>query len=266
MSGESSPIALLFFRDVKRNPMGNLRVINLNHPNEYFFQVYNILDDLGLSTYAFRLYCHLVRASSLKNVDIAVRALSKDCKMSVHAITDAKRELAAAGLITWTEEKGKRGRPFHVITILDIAERNLKHCKALSSHQELNSSHQELISTRGATPYKNLQEHTKTSPLDSSLVVVVPPATAANKADKDVSPELLKEVDELLRDFYGVTYKASRNKIIKNLSPRPDLMLRVIRQYGDEIQANHRLDEHYNCAGALVRVLCDLDMGMFVPK
>ena len=37
-------------------------------------------------------------------------------------------------------------------------------------------------------------------------------------------------------------------------------------KYGDEIQANHRLDEHYNCAGALVRVLCDLDMGIFVPK
>jgi helix-turn-helix protein len=103
------------------------------------------------------------------------------------------------------------------------------------------------------------------SPLDSSPVVVVR-AAAANKAAKDRSPELLKEAHELLRDFYGVTYKASRNKIIKNLAARPDLMLRVIRQYGDEIQANHRLDEHYNCAGALVRVLCDLDMGMFVPK
>ena len=107
------------------------------------------------------------------------------------------------------------------------------------------------------------------TPSSSSSVVVVPSAAAANKAAKDRSPELLKEAkeaDELLRDFYGVTYKASRNKIIKNLAARPDLMLRVIRQYGDEIQANHRLDEHYNCAGALVRVLCDLDMGMFVPK
>ena len=41
-------------------------------------------------------------------------------------------------------------------------------------------------------------------------------------------------------------------------------MLRLIRKYGDEVQENHRLDDHYNCAGALVRVLCDLDVRIFV--
>jgi hypothetical protein len=80
----------------------------------------------------------------------------------------------------------------------------------------------------------------------------------------ELDPDLLKAAHELLRDFYGVTYRASRDRIIANLASRPDLMLRVIRQYGDEIQANHRQDDHYNCAGALVRVLCDLDMRMFV--
>ena len=117
-------------------------------------------------------------------------------------------------------------------------------------------------SQRITKPKQNQSE--EESPLDSSPVVAVRAATA-NQAAKDIAPELLKEAHELLRDFYSVAYKASRNKIIKNLSSRPDLMLRVIRQYGDEIQANHRLDEHYNCAGALVRVLCDLDMGIFVP-
>lgn len=124
-------------------------------------------------------------------------------------------------------------------------------------------------------PRKENHTYTNTTPETSSettsassspVVVVVPPAAAANKAAKDISPELLKEAHELLRDFYGVTFRGSRTRIIKNLAARPDLMLRVIRQYGDEIQANHRLDEHYNCAGALVKVLCDLDMGMFVPK
>jgi hypothetical protein len=91
-----------------------------------------------------------------------------------------------------------------------------------------------------------------------------PVAAEIKKPRLELAPDLLKAAHELLRDFYGVTYKASRDRIITNLASRPDLMLRVIRQYGDEIQANHRLDDHYNCAGALVRVLCDLDMKIFV--
>lgn len=120
-----------------------------------------------------------------------------------------------------------------------------------------NDNHSNDLSASG-TPFKVVP---------SKKAPAWPAAAKPKPADPKPSrldAQLLHEAHDLLRDFYGVTYKASRDKIITNLSSRPDLMLRVIRQYGDEIQANHRLDDHYNCAGALVRVLCDLDMRMFV--
>ena len=148
------------------------RIFNQNKPGKYFWQTANIVDDLGLSVYAFRLYCHLVRVSSMKNVDISTRALAEACKVSVHAVSDAKHELVKLKLISLKERTGQRGRPYHEITILDITQRNVEHCeRSQSSLQELYSSHEELISTpqelisyRGATPYKNIQERQGSAP------------------------------------------------------------------------------------------------------
>lgn len=137
--------------------MGNNRIVNQNRLGKYYWQTANLIDDLGLSVYAFRLYCHLVRVSSLDNVDIATRALAKSCSISIGKVCQAKTELEAAKLISITPMKGNRGRPFHIITILDIAERNIQHCQ--SSSHELNRSPHELISSRGDTPYKNNQKH-----------------------------------------------------------------------------------------------------------
>jgi hypothetical protein len=116
-------------------------------------------------------------------------------------------------------------------------------------------------SKQSSTPVKTLRQEKVTTHTRNKTK-----PSAEEIKQSQLAPELLKEVHELLRDDYGVSYKASRDKIVENLSSRPDLMLRIIRQYGDEILENHRLDDHYNCAGALVRVLCDLDVSIFINR
>jgi hypothetical protein len=116
---------------------------------KYFTMLPNVVDDLGLSVYAFRLYCHIRRVTGEDGKCWqSTETLAKASGMSVHAVVDAKRELAAANLVTITTVKRPGGgRAFHVITIRDIWERNLKHCTGLKSGQD--------DTTKGRLPTRN---------------------------------------------------------------------------------------------------------------
>lgn len=122
---------------------GNSRIFNDNKPANYFWQMANIVDDLGLSVYAFRLYSRLVRISSLHNVDVSTRALAEACKMSMGSVSNAKAELIDAGLISIAKKPSGRGEDYDEIHILDITERNVKHCatRFTSSPHELTEVH-----------------------------------------------------------------------------------------------------------------------------
>ena len=115
------------------------RIINQNRHAKYYFQVANLVDDLGLSPYAFRLYCHLVRISSLKDCKTRTRDLAEACKMSLGQVSKAKQELIEAGLISIQAEG--QGRQ-HVITIEDITPRNVAHCANITKPQASNGSPQ----------------------------------------------------------------------------------------------------------------------------
>ncbi len=122
---------------------GNSRIFNDNKPANYFWQMANMVDDIGLSVYAFRLYSRLVRISSIRNVDVSTRALAESCKMSMGSVSNAKSELIDAGLISITKKPSGRGEDYDEIHILDITARNVRHCEALfvSSPGELTESH-----------------------------------------------------------------------------------------------------------------------------
>ncbi len=194
------------------------RIFNENRLAKYYWQTANIVDDLGLSVYAFRLYAHLVRVSSLHDVDVSVRALATACRMSVGAVSNAKSELEEAGLIHVREVPGNRGRPFHEITILDIAARNVAHCQSsshelISSPHELNRSPDELISSRGDTPYKNVQKRSKKQ------------QQHARKRAKDA------DADEPIRQelrLAGVADGTMMEAIVERIKTRPD-GLQVVR-------------------------------------
>jgi hypothetical protein len=140
--------------------MARQRIFNHNRLGKYYWQTANIVDDLDLSVYAFRLYAHLVRISSISNVDVSTRALSTACKMSLGMVSDAKQELADANLISITKKPSGRRFDYDEISILDIAQRNIEHCQkrlASSPHELIESPH-ELIESQDELT-SSLSEH-----------------------------------------------------------------------------------------------------------
>ena len=119
-----------------REPMTENLIIDASE-RKYFTMLPNLIDDLGLSVYAFRLYCHIKRVTGEDGKCWqSTETLVKACRMSVHSVVDAKRELKDAKLITVKLVKRPGGgRDFHVVTIRDVWELNLKHCAGLKNNQ-----------------------------------------------------------------------------------------------------------------------------------
>lgn len=131
-------------RHETRGTMTDNLIIDNTSERKYFTMLPNLIDDLGLSVYAFRLYCHIKRVTGEDGMCWqSTERLSKACRMSVHSVVDAKKELADAKLITIKSVKRPGGgRDFHVITIRDVWGKNLNHCVAMKNDQEPTDSEQ----------------------------------------------------------------------------------------------------------------------------
>ena len=91
-------------------------------PHDYFSQIPNVVDELNLTPYAFRLYAHLRRvAGENGKCWQSTTTLSESCRMSAGSVSSAKRELEETfpPLIRVTSKMGDRGI-YHEITITDI--------------------------------------------------------------------------------------------------------------------------------------------------
>lgn len=134
--------------------MGTYQITDRGDLRKYRTEIPNIVDDLGLSVYAFRLYVHLKRvAGESGKCWQSTDTLAKSCCISKGMISKAKDELVSKRLIEITEEKLERGgRAAHHITITDIwLENFIKYTghqpEEASSHDELPSSPHELASS-----------------------------------------------------------------------------------------------------------------------
>jgi hypothetical protein len=107
--------------------MLNIKIADESSDRRYFFITPNMVDDLGLSVYAFRLYSHLKRvAGETGQCWQSARTLAKSCRMSVHAVSSAKRELVEHGLIAIQCEKTPTGgRDYHQISITNVWPKNV---------------------------------------------------------------------------------------------------------------------------------------------
>lgn len=108
--------------------MTQYKISDQNDPRKYFTQVPNIIDDMSLTVYAFRLYVHLKRVAADTGICWqSAETLSESCKMSTASISRAKQELLDRELIEISEANTPHGgRPAHNITIIDIWEENIK--------------------------------------------------------------------------------------------------------------------------------------------
>lgn len=93
----------------------------------YFTILPNMLDEMGLSPYALRLYLRLKRRAG-ENGECweNTKHLSDGCNMSKSQISRSKAELEIAGLITIKKRSLAHGHfPGHIITIVDIWKDNV---------------------------------------------------------------------------------------------------------------------------------------------
>ena len=84
--------------------------IIVNDPGErkFFIMIPFLIDDMGLSKNAVRLYLHLKRRAGENNLCFENgRNLARWCKMSTGTVSAAKKELEEAGLITVTSRLKK---------------------------------------------------------------------------------------------------------------------------------------------------------------
>ncbi len=121
-------------QDDSRNPQKNQNrqneIVDESNDRRYFTQIPNIIDDLGLSPRAFRLYVHIKRVTGESGrCWQSTRTLAEGCNMSTGSVSKAKKELAANRLIDVDAKKNKSGgKDFHSIRIADIwVENSLKY-------------------------------------------------------------------------------------------------------------------------------------------
>lgn len=101
-------------------------VIDAGDLRKYRTEIPNMVDDMGLSVYAFRLYAHLKRVAGQDGVCYqGKRKIAEVCNMSAGMVTKAKRELVDAGLIVIDAGNAAERRPDH-ITIVDIWRKNFE--------------------------------------------------------------------------------------------------------------------------------------------
>lgn len=89
------------------------RVIDNGDLRQYRTEIPNLIDDMDLSVYAFRLYVHLKRVAGATEHGVcwqSTRTLADHCGMSVGKVSQAKQELIDAGLIELTPGDKAKGK------------------------------------------------------------------------------------------------------------------------------------------------------------
>jgi len=117
---------------------------------KYWTQLPNKIDDDNLDPYEFRLYVHLKRvAGDSGRCWQNTQTLASHCRMSAGKVSQAKQALASKGLIYINTGKSDRGKPYHVITIVDIWPQNMLLYAGQGSPGEGITSPDEVISSCG---------------------------------------------------------------------------------------------------------------------
>lgn len=137
---------------------------------KYRTEIPNMVDDLGLSVYAFRLYVHFKRVTGETGTCFQSTAtIAKTCKMSAGMVTKAKTELLQAGLITLTVKKGEHGEfDSHIIEIVDIWPQNFAKYSTYSPHEQ-DRSHGDTVPSHDVnstvSPHETKKEPIKKEPI-----------------------------------------------------------------------------------------------------
>lgn len=105
---------------------------------KYRHELPNLIDDMGLSPFAYRLYGHIKRrcgASEGGECYEGTRKMAEVCKMSAGMVFKAKRELEEAGLIKIVPGNAKTNTA-DTITIVDVWAENFRRYQTCSQDEQ----------------------------------------------------------------------------------------------------------------------------------
>ena len=224
------------------------RITMQETPRSFYYQVPNLINDLGLSHVAIHLYCHYRRiAGEDGECYRSMDTLAKECGMSKATVFNARKELEKTGLIhvrSDREHQRAGGRKLHHVTVLDIWELNHQYGKGFITLEEAQSvlrlnfisTEAELHSSAGVleedpgkkTPMKN----TRINPGTTSRAEGQPSSKKKPSRKSKADPRTTHPAIQAWRQVCGVyPNKIDYPSVISVLGETPDLeVLQKVRQ------------------------------------
>lgn len=155
---------------------------------KYRIEIPNIVDDMDLSVYAFRLYAHIKRvAGEDGQCWQGSKTLATACKMSVGKVSAAKNELVDAGLIVVVPGEWNKGKSDEM-RVVDIWRKNLEtfsqNEKTFSPHEKVEGKTAETFSPHESTfsPHEPKKEPIKKEQI---IISEVEPKNGNGKDDDE---------------------------------------------------------------------------------
>lgn len=109
----------------------------------YRTELPNMVDDMGLSVYAFRLYVHLKRVAGDKGLCWqGTKTLATACRMSEGKVSAAKQELVSAGLIAIRRPHGPTNHADEIL-IRNVWPQNFAAYATPSPHEQTPSHNED---------------------------------------------------------------------------------------------------------------------------
>lgn len=185
----------------------------------YYTIIPNMIDDMGLSPFAYRLYGHYKRvAGEVGSCWQSVDTLAETCKMSRGMVSKCRQELEAAGLINVTRTDNPHGgRDYITVTVKDIWALNV--VRYASSPHEYASSQDGLASSPGElkkNTIKNNRNKQENNSMASAIEYSTPSADGKERHPSQAQDSETAAYLEYVSLLYGVELTdQQRERLIK---------------------------------------------------
>lgn len=234
------------------------QIVDAGDLRSYRTEIPNLIDDMDLSVYAFRLYVHLKRVAGASTDGAcwqSTRTLASHCGMSASKVSESKQELVEAGLIMIEQGDHPKGKS-DVITIVNVWPRNFtKYAPSAPSEPVRTAnttaqtcSHSEHPVRTANTPVRVAvpkKEPIKKEPIEENNYHAPPPAAPASPPPapaKSGGGGLDKDCSEMFRFHdtnFGTLTAYSRDLLLDYVETYggPDIVLDAMRV---AVQANKK--------------------------
>lgn len=178
--------------------MENNEILSAEQKRDYYAMIPNIVDCIGLSPHAYRLYGHFKKVVGEANDGVcwqSTKTLADACCMSAGSVSNSKSELSKHNLIIITEKRNDRF-VYHNITVTDIWAINHNYFIELNGGGDGRSCLERLGVVQQVNDNRSTGE-TKNNPLSEEY----PNTTVSEKILPDIAAENAQSYQEFNDTF-----------------------------------------------------------------